>query len=332
MATRVGVNGFGRIGRLFVRHVIASGIDDLDIVAINNRRDINTLAHLLKYDSVQGPYPGTVTVDGETLVVDGKRIDSIQHDIGATPWGELGIDLVVEATGAFNAREDASRHLANGAKKVLLTAPGKDPDVTICLGVNEEAYDRERDHIVSNASCTTNCLAPVAKVLDDAFGIVRGFMTTIHAYTGDQRLVDSSHKDLRRSRAAAASIIPTTTGAAKGIGRVIPGLAGKLDGIAMRVPVPAGSATDLVTELAVEASADEVNAAMRSAAGSDRLKGILEYTEDPIVSADIVHNPHSAIFDGLLTMSSGRLVKTIAWYDNEWGYACRTVEVAQRLL
>jgi len=331
MTVRIGINGFGRIGRLVVRAALRQGAD-VEFVGINDLTDARTLAHLFRYDSVHGVFPGEVAVDGDALVIDGRRIRVLaETDPARLPWRELGADVVIESTGRFTDRAGAAKHLEAGARKVIISAPAKDPDVTICLGVNTEAYDRTAHDIISNASCTTNCLAPVAKVLVDTFGIERGFMTTVHAYTNDQRILDFPHKDLRRARAAALSIIPTTTGAARAVSLVIPELEGKLDGFALRVPTPDGSVTDLVAELSTEVTAQEVNAALKAAAEGP-LKGILQYQEDPIVSTDIIGNPHSSIVDAALTMAKGTMVKVVAWYDNEWGYSCRLVDLAQMVL
>ncbi len=332
MAIKLGINGFGRIGRLVFRAILERKSDAFDIVAVNDITDARTLAHLFKYDSVHGIYPGEVTVDGNDLIIDGDRFRVLsERDPKNLPWGELGVDVVVESTGIFRTREAAAQHLQGGAKKVVISAPAKGKvDATVVLGVNDDQLTGEEE-VISNASCTTNCLAPMVKVLDDTFGVRRGFMTTVHAYTADQRLQDAPHSDLRRARAAAVSIIPTTTGAAKAVGLVLPHLNGKLDGFALRVPVPDGSITDFTAELERETTVEEVNAAMKAAAG-DRLKGILQYTEDPIVSTDIIHNPHSCIFDALSTMVSGNMVKVVGWYDNEWGYANRTVDIVQKLM
>jgi glyceraldehyde 3-phosphate dehydrogenase len=331
MAVKVGVNGFGRIGRLLVR-AVAERHPELEIVAINDIADTATLAHLLKYDSVHGRFPGKVTASEHGISIDGHEIQTLQfRDPGELPWKALGVDVVIESTGKFTKREDAARHLDAGAQKVIISAPAKGADVTIVLGVNDEAYDPARHHVISNASCTTNCLAPVAKVLLDSFGIERGTMTTIHAYTNDQPVHDFPHKDLRRARAAALSIIPTTTGAARAVGEVIPELKGKLDGYALRVPVPDGSVVDLSVVLSSEASAQEVNDALRTAAEGP-MKGVLAYCEDPIVSVDIIHDSHSSILDSALTSASGSLLKVVSWYDNEWGYSCRTAELAGRVL
>ena len=333
MSVRVGINGFGRIGRNFFRAAKAAGAD-IDFVAVNDLTDAKTLAHLLKYDSVLGPYKGTVEVDGTDIVIDGDRLKVLaERDPGALPWSDLGADVVVESTGFFTKRDDAAKHLAGGAKKVIISAPATEPDVTVVLGVNfDEAYDRDKHDVISNASCTTNCLAPMAKVLNDSVGIKHGLMTTIHAYTADQRLQDMPHSDLRRARAAALNLIPASTGAAKAVGLVLPELQGKLSGFAIRAPVPTGSVVDLTFEADREVTKEEINAAMKAAADGP-LKGILEYTEDPIVSTDIISNPHSSIFDAqLTTVIDGTLVKAVSWYDNEWGYSSRLVDVVQRVL
>jgi glyceraldehyde 3-phosphate dehydrogenase len=325
---KVGVNGFGRIGRNFLRASLESGAN-FEIVAINDLTDNATLAHLLKYDSILGRLNKPVTHTDTTITVAGKTITvSAQRDPANIPWGQLGVDIVVESTGIFTKAADAQKHITAGAKKVIISAPGSDEDITIVMGVNHEKYDSANHHIISNASCTTNCLAPMAKVLNDEFGIVRGLMTTIHAYTNDQVILDFPHKDLRRSRAAALSIIPTSTGAAKAISLVIPELKGKLDGFAMRVPVPTGSATDLTVELAKEVTVEQINAAIKKASEGS-LKGYLTYTEDPIVSADIVTDPASCIFDAGLTRVIGTQVKVVGWYDNEWGYSNRLVDLIQ---
>jgi glyceraldehyde 3-phosphate dehydrogenase len=338
MATKVGINGFGRIGRNFYRAYLEKK-PGFQVVAVNDLADPSVLAHLLKYDSTLGVLDsdvkagdGEITVDGSSLAVLSER------DPTALPWKDMGVDVVVESTGLFTDREGASQHLTAGADKVLISAPATDPDITIVLGVNDDKYDAEQHHIISNASCTTNCVAPMAKILLDSFGLDAGFMTTIHAYTTEQQLQDQVHMtrkgtaDLRRMRSAPQSIIPASTGAAKAIGEVIPELKGKVDGMAMRVPVPDGSVTDLVSVLGGEASAEAVNDAYRSAADSDHWAGILQYTEDPIVSSDIVGNSYSCIIDGLSTMAHGNQVKVIGWYDNEWGYSCRCVDVIDRLL
>jgi glyceraldehyde 3-phosphate dehydrogenase len=326
---RVGINGFGRIGRNFWRALNASeGDRGIEIVAANDLGDIATMAHLLKYDTVLGILPVGVSVSGDTIRAGDKTIKILaERNPAQLPWRDLGVDIVIESTGRFTSAEDARAHLDAGAKKVIISAPAKGEDITIVMGVNDEAYDPARHHILSNASCTTNCVAPLAKVLLDSFGIVKGLMTTIHAYTNDQVILDFPHKDLRRARAAAQNIIPTTTGAAKATALVLPKLKGKLDGLAMRVPVPDGSVTDLVVDLEREVTKDEVNAAYRAAAEGS-LKGYLYYTEDAIVSSDIVGSPASCTFDASLTMASGNQVKVIGWYDNEWGYSCRLVDLA----
>jgi glyceraldehyde 3-phosphate dehydrogenase len=330
MSVRVGINGFGRIGRNVFR--AAAGNDDGEIVAVNDITDTSTLAYLLQYDSVFGQYPGEVVADGDTLVVDGRRVKVFaERDPGALPWGDLGVDVVVESTGLFTDRDSAAKHLDGGARKVIISAPAKGPDITIVLGVNDDQYDPAVHHVVSNASCTTNCLAPVAKVLDESFGLVQGFMTTCHAYTNDQRILDLPHSDLRRARAAALSIIPTSTGAARAIGEVLPHLKGKLDGFALRVPTPDGSIVDLTAEVGRETTVDEVNAAMKAAADGP-LQGILGYTSAPIVSRDVIGDSRSSLFDSGLTMVRGTTVKVVSWYDNEWGYSCRVVQLATRLL
>ena len=323
---KVGVNGFGRIGRNFLRASLESG-SDFEIVAVNDLTDNATLAHLLKYDSILGRLKQPVTFTETTITVAGKTITvSAERDPANIPWGKLGVDVVVESTGIFTKAADANKHIAAGAKKVIISAPATDEDITIVMGVNHEKYDSSKHNIISNASCTTNCLAPMAKVLNDEFGIVRGLMTTIHAYTNDQVILDFPHKDLRRSRAAALSIIPTSTGAAKAISLVLPELKGKLDGYALRVPVPTGSATDLTVELAKEVTVAQINAALKSASEGS-LKGYLTYTEDPIVSADIVTDPSSCIVDAGLTKVIGTTVKVVGWYDNEWGYSNRLVDL-----
>jgi glyceraldehyde 3-phosphate dehydrogenase len=326
VSVRVGVNGFGRIGRNFYRALVAQGAD-VEIVGVNDLTDTKTLAHLTKYDSTLGRFPGTVTAEDDAIVIDGRRIPvSKQTDPAALPWGDLGADIVVESTGHFTDATKASAHLAAGAKKVIISAPAKNEDVTVVMGVNHTDYDPASHNVISNASCTTNCLAPMAKVLRDEFGIERGLMTTIHAYTNDQKILDFPHSDLRRARAAAINMIPTSTGAAKAIGLVMPDMKGKLDGYSMRVPIPTGSATDLTVQLSREVTTDEVNAAMKAAAEGS-LAGYLTYTEDPIVSADIVTDPSSCIIDGQLTNASGSLVKVVGWYDNEWGYSNRLVDL-----
>ena len=334
MAVKVGINGFGRIGRNIFRAARASGAD-LEFVAVNDLVDTETIAHLLQYDSILGRFPGEVTAGEGSFSVDGVETRALQErDPAALPWGDLGVEVVFESTGLFTKRDDAAKHLEAGAKKVIITAPAKEPDVTVALGVNfDEAYDAGSHDVISNASCTTNCLAPVAKVIHETVGIENGLMTTIHAYTADQRLQDMPHKDPRRARAAALNLIPTTTGAAKAVGLVLPELEGRLNGFAVRAPVATGSVVDLVATVSRETSADEINEAVRAAAEGP-LAGILAYTEDPIVSTDIVTDPHSSIFDASLTMvgGDGRLVKAISWYDNEWGYSNRCVELAAKVL
>jgi glyceraldehyde 3-phosphate dehydrogenase len=330
VAVKIGINGFGRIGRNYLRAALAQGAD-LDIVAVNDLTDNKTLAHLLKYDSVNGPLDQDVTYDDESITVGGNTIKVFaERDPANLPWGELGVDIVIESTGRFTKAEDAKKHIAGGAKKVLISAPATGDDVTIVMGVNEGEYDPASHVIISNASCTTNCLAPLAKVFNDNFGIERGFMMTAHAYTADQNLQDGPHSDLRRARAAAINIVPASTGAAKAIGHVLPELQGKLSGSSYRVPVPTGSIVDLTIVTPTEGlSVDQVNAAYKAAAAEGRLAGYLEYTEDPIVSSDIQGNPHSSIFDAELTNVSGNLVKVSAWYDNEWGYSNRLVDLTE---
>ena len=326
MTVRVGINGFGRIGRNFFRAAQASGAD-IQIVAANDLGDVKTMAHLLKYDSILGRFPDEVTVVDDGIKVGGSTLKILaEKDPAQLPWKDLGVDVVVESTGFFTDATKAKGHIDGGAKKVIISAPAKNEDFTVVLGVNDGAYDPANHHIISNASCTTNCLGPMAKVLHDEFGIVKGLMTTIHAYTQDQNLQDAPHKDLRRARAAALNMVPTSTGAAKAIGLVLPELKGKLDGFAMRVPLPTGSATDLTFEAGRETTADEVNAAMKTASEGP-LKGYLSYTEDPIVSSDIVSDPHSCIFDAGMTKVIGNQVKVIGWYDNEWGYSSRLVDL-----
>jgi glyceraldehyde 3-phosphate dehydrogenase len=333
MALKAGINGFGRIGRNVFRAAHASGAE-IDWVGVNDITDTKTLAHLLKYDTILGPFPGEVDYTDDGLVVDGDELRVFaERDPAALPWGEVGADVVIESTGLFTKRADAAKHLEAGAKKVIISAPATEPDVTLALGVNDDAYDAQQHSVISLASCTTNCLAPVAKVLHESVGIERGIMTTIHAYTADQRLQDAPHKDLRRARAAAANLVPTSTGAAKAIGQVIPELDGKLNGIAVRAPVITGSVVDLVCGVGRATSVDEVNEAFAAKADSGSLKGILKYNEDPIVSSDIVSSPYSSVFDSPLTMViDERLVKVVAWYDNEWGYSNRVVDLAQRVL
>ena len=334
MAVKVGINGFGRIGRNVFRAAHAAGAD-IDFVAVNDLVDPGTMANLLKYDSILGRLPAEVVAEGDAISVGDKQLKTLsERDPADLPWGELGVDVVIESTGLFTKREDAAKHLAAGAKKVIISAPATEPDVTVALGVNfDDAYDRDSHHVISNASCTTNSLAPLAKVLHEAFGIEQGLMTTIHAYTADQRLQDMPHKDPRRSRAAALNLIPTTTGAAKAVGLVLPELNGKLNGFSMRAPVPTGSAVDLVFTTPNPLEPDQINAALKEAAEGP-LKGILAYTEDPIVSTDIVGDPHSSIVDAQSTMTigDGRMAKVISWYDNEWGYSNRCVELAGKVL
>jgi glyceraldehyde 3-phosphate dehydrogenase len=327
MTLRVAINGFGRIGRNYLRATKQRGLD-VDIVAVNDLTDTATLALLLKYDSVHGRFDGTVDTDGDDLVVDGDTIKVLsERDPAALPWSDLGVDVVIESTGFFTKRDDAAKHLEAGAKKVLISAPAKGEDVTIVLGANQDQYDPEEHDVISMASCTTNSVVPMAKVLDEAFGISKGLMTTVHAYTGDQALHDAPHKDPRRARAAALSIVPTTTGAAAAASLALPQLEGRLDGMALRVPIPSGSITDLVLILDREVTADEVNAAMKAAAEGP-LEGILQYSEEPLVSIDIVGNPHSCIFDAPSTLANGSLVKVLGWYDNEMGYSTRLAEAA----
>jgi glyceraldehyde 3-phosphate dehydrogenase len=329
--TRVGINGFGRIGRNFFRASLTRDAD-FEIVAANDLGDANTMAHLLKYDSNLGPLQGEVAVDGGVLNAAGKELQLLsEKDPGAMPWRDLEVDVVLESTGFFTKRDGAQKHLDAGARKVIISAPATDPDITLVLGVNDDQYDAEQHNIVSNASCTTNCVAPLAKVLHDAFTIQRGFMTTIHAYTNDQRILDLPHEDLRRARAAAINLIPTSTGAARAIGLVLPELQGKVDGISVRAPIPTGSITDFVVELSRDVTVDEVNAAFEAAASSGPLEPYLQYSTDPLVSTDINENPHSCIFDSQLTMASGRMVKVFGWYDNEWGYSCRLVDLVDKI-
>jgi glyceraldehyde 3-phosphate dehydrogenase len=330
VSVRIGINGFGRIGRNVFRAAVEQG--GIDIVAVNDITDTKTLAHLLQYDSVFGKYPGDVQAHNSAITVDGEKFTVLaERDPAKLPWGELGVDVVIESTGFFTDRDKAAAHLAAGAKKVIISAPAKGPDITVCMGVNDGDYDAATHHIISNASCTTNCLAPVVKVLDDTFGLVHGFMTTCHAYTSDQRIHDAPHSDLRRARAAALSIIPTSTGAARAIGEVLPHLKGKLDGMALRVPTPDGSVVDLTVTVGRETTVEEVNAAFKAAADAGPMKGFLGYTEDPIVSRDIVGDPRSSLVDARLTMVHGTTVKVISWYDNEWGYSSRCVDLAKKL-
>ena len=332
MPVRVGINGFGRIGRNVFRAAQALNAD-IEWVAVNDITDPKTLAHLLKHDSTYGRFPGEVEATGDGFTVDGKAIKVLaERDPAALPWGDLGVDVVLESTGFFTDRESAAKHIAGGAKKVIISAPASSPDVTVVLGVNFDTYDASQHEVISNASCTTNCLAPFAKVLNDAVGIDHGLMTTIHAYTGDQRLLDAPHKDLRRARSAAVNLVPTSTGAAKAVGLVLPELNGKLHGFAMRAPVVTGSIVDLTFTPSRETSVEEINGAIKAAADGE-LKGILEYSEAPIVSTDVIGNPHSSIFDAPLTsVLDGKLVKVLSWYDNEWGYSNRCVDLLQKVL
>ena len=325
MTIRVGINGFGRIGRTFVRRALQRA--DIEVVAVNDITDARTLAHLLDFDSTYGRIGAAVTHTSDSISIDGTPIKVLSsRDPGAIDWGELGIDIVIESTGKFRSRDDAALHLKSGARKVLLSAPGKDADLTVVIGVNDGDYDPQRHDVISNASCTTNCVAPMAKVLNDSFGLERGLMTTIHAYTGDQMLLDGPHKDLRRARSAAISMVPTTTGAAKATGLVIPELAGRLDGVAVRVPVPDGSLTDLTVVLAREVTAADINSAFEQAAAGP-MAGILRYSTDPLVSRDIIGDPASCVFDSGLTQAAGSLAKIFGWYDNEWGYTCRLADL-----
>ena len=322
---KVGINGFGRIGRLVLR---AARGTNIEIVAVNDITDARTLGHLLKYDSIHRRYPGEVAVDGDKLVVDGKKIPVFAIlEPAKLPWKDLGVDVVLECTGKFTKKEDASKHIQAGARKVLISAPAKGHDGTFLLGVNSDQYDKSKHHVISIGSCTTNCLAPVVKVLHETFGIERGFMTTIHAYTADQRLQDAPHRDLRRARAAAMSMVPTTTGAAKAIAEVIPDMKGRLDGCAIRVPTPDGSLVDLTVLVGRETTVEEVNAAVKKAAASGPLSKTLQYCEDPIVSTDVIGNPHGSVFDSEYTYVKGNMIKVFAWYDNEWGFSCRMVDM-----
>ncbi len=332
MSLKVGINGFGRIGRNFFRAAACQNAD-IEIVAVNDLTSPDTLAHLLKYDSVMGRFPGAVEAGRDSLTVDGCGFKVLcERDPEALPWADLGAEVVIESTGLFYDRASAGKHLAAGAKKVIISCPAKEPDITIVLGVNDGAYDKDKHNIISNASCTTNCLAPVCKVLLQEFGIIKGFMTTVHAYTNDQRILDLPHKDLRRARAAALSLIPTTTGAAKAVSLVLPELTGKMDGMAMRAPVPDGSVVDLVAILEKEASKEEVNAAFAEHADRGAMKGVLRYMEDPIVSIDVVGDSFSSIFDSQATMVQGSMVKVLSWYDNEWGYSNRLVDLCLRVI
>jgi glyceraldehyde 3-phosphate dehydrogenase len=333
VATKVAINGFGRIGRCVLRRLVEEHKGEIDIVAVNDLGDKETLVHLLRYDSVHGKFNSDIALTDDGFSVNGDNIRYLQHrDLGDLPWGDLGVDVVVESTGLFTDRDKAAKHLEQGAKKVVISAPAKGADLTVVIGVNDGEYSEDEHHVISNASCTTNCLAPLTKVLHDALGIESGFMTTCHAYTSDQRLLDAPHSDLRRARAAALSVIPTSTGAAKAIGLVMPELAGKLDGMSLRVPVPCGSVTDFVCTVSRETSVEEVNKLLRDAAASGPLKGILEYSEAPLVSADVVGNPHSSIVDGQSTMVIGRTVKVLSWYDNEWGYSSRVAQLLGKLV
>ena len=329
MSTRIGINGFGRIGRLVIRAMIERYPDKLSVVAINDLTDAETNAHLFKYDSTYGAYPGTVEAGDDSIMIDGSPVTVLsERDPSKLPWGDLGVDIVVESTGFFTDAAKASGHRVGGAKKVIISAPATNEDATLVLGVNEDTYDPERHNVISNASCTTNCIATMTKVLHDTFGVQSGLMTTIHSYTNDQKTLDQAGDDLRRARAAALNIIPTTTGAAKAVGLVLPELNGKIHGMAFRVPTPTGSVTDFVANLDEGASVDDINAAYKQAA-SGAMNGILAYSDEPLVSRDYVRDPHSAIIDGLSTMSmGGNLVKVVGWYDNEWGYSCRTADLA----
>jgi glyceraldehyde 3-phosphate dehydrogenase len=331
VAVRVGINGFGRIGRNFFRAHLQRG-GDFEVVAANDLGDAVTMAHLLKYDSVLGPLGKDVQAGDGSISVEGQKIKILaERDPASLAWGDLGVDVVIESTGLFTTRDDAAKHLEAGAKKVVISAPATDPDVTIVLGVNEETYDPESHHVISNASCTTNCVAPLAKVLHDEFTIEQGFMTTIHAYTNDQQILDLPHKDLRRARAAAINLIPTSTGAAKAIGLVMPDLKGKVDGMSMRAPVPTGSITDLVCRLGGDVTVEEVNDAYRSKADTGRFEGIMQYSDEALVSTDIQHSSYSCIVDSELTMANGSMVKVFGWYDNEWGYSCRLVDLVAKV-
>ena len=333
MATRVGINGFGRIGRQVLRAIMERHPDKLEVVAVNDLADTKTNAHLFKYDSNYGKYPGEVEATDDGILIDGNNIKVLsERDPSNLPWGENGVDVVVESTGIFTDAGQAGGHLKGGAKKVIISAPATNEDITLVLGVNEDKYDPQKHNIISNASCTTNCIATMVKVLNDSFGVEQGLMTTIHAYTNDQNILDQVHSDLRRARGAAQNIIPTSTGAARAVGLVLPELSGKINGMAFRVPTPTGSVTDFVATLKKGASSDEINSAYQEAA-SNGLNGILDYTEEPIVSSDIIQNPHSCIIDGLSTMTMGEsMIKVVGWYDNEWGYSCRTADLAAFLV
>lgn len=328
MPIRVGINGFGRIGR----NVLRAGLedDDIEFIAVNDVTNAKTLAYLLRYDSIYGELEEEISATDSEIKIDDKVIKvTSELDPSNLPWRELGVDVVIESTGRFVDRESSDKHLSAGAKKVIISAPAKNPDITLVLGVNDDEYDADKHNLISNASCTTNCLAPVLKVLLDSFGIEKGFLSTIHAYTNDQRILDVAHEDLRRARAAALNIIPTSTGAAKAIGLVIPELEGKMDGIALRAPIPVGSVCDIVVQLGKNVSVNDINKAVKDAADEDNYEGVLDYTEEPIVSSDIIGSPYSATFDGLSTMIIGDLAKVVAWYDNEWGYSCRVIDLVK---
>ena len=333
MVTRIGINGFGRIGRQVLRAAMERHPDKLEVVAVNDLTDTTTLAHLFKYDTNYGAYPGTVQAAEDSIVIDGSSVKVLaEREPSKLPWGDLGVEIVVESTGFFTDASQAAGHRESGSKKVIISAPAKGEDLTLVLGVNEDGYDPRRHHVVSNASCTTNCIAPMVKVLNDQFGVERGLMTTIHSYTGEQNLVDQVHRDLRRARAAAMNIVPTTTGAARAVGLVLPELNGKIHGMAFRVPTSTGSVTDFVALLQKDASVEDINGAYQQAS-SNSLAGILDYTEEPLVSSDFIRNPHSCVIDGLSTMSmGGNMVKVVGWYDNEWGYSCRTADMAAFLV
>ena len=331
MAIRVGINGFGRIGRNFFRAHLQRG-EDFEVVAANDLGDAATMAHLLKFDSVLGPLGKDVQVGEGAITVEGRELKILaERDPGNLPWGDLGVDVVIESTGFFTDRDGAAKHLDGGARKVIISAPAKGPDVTMVLGVNDDAYDPESHHVISNASCTTNCVAPLAKVLHDEFTIEQGFMTTIHAYTNDQNILDLPHEDIRRARAAAINLIPTSTGAARAIGLVLPDLQGKVDGMAMRAPVPTGSIVDLVCRVGRETTSEEVNRVFSAKADTGNFEGILSYSEEALVSTDIIHSSYSSIFDSDLTMTNGNMVKVLGWYDNEWGYSCRLVDLVAKV-